>query len=169
MAEGGVVLTIDENELRDIVTGEIPSWKTQLPTAFQKKMQKVVVMLMTYVKQSKLTGQVLKVQTGTLRRSITGKVISEGTNTYGKVGTNVKYGVFWERGGTIPAHTIEPKRAKALHFFVQGKEVFCKSVYKPARQVEARPFLKPALEEKREQIVRMIGDVPMEVMMGEGQ
>jgi len=36
----------------------------------------------------------------------------------------------WIRGGTRP-HIIVPVRAKCLHFFVKGREVFTKRVYHP--------------------------------------
>ena len=50
------------------------------------------------VERDKLTGQVLHVRTGTLRRSISMKVESSGTKVLGIVGTNVGYGAAWEFG-----------------------------------------------------------------------
>lgn len=158
-----IEIHIDDSELQKIGT-KTKEWQKRLPAAFQKKMLQVVVMLMSYVKQKKLTGQVLKVKSGTLRRSISGKVEGSGRYTWGEVGTNVKYGVFWELGGTIPARTIRPKKMKALSFIWKGQKVVCKSVFQPSRKVTARPFLAPALKDKRDKIIEMVGNVPLEVI-----
>ena len=55
------------------------------------QVRNLAVMLSSYVKTNKLTGEVLKVQTGRLRRSITSKVLEQGSLVSGLVGTNVEY------------------------------------------------------------------------------
>jgi phage gpG-like protein len=61
------------------------------------------------VKGEKLTGQVLHVRTGTLRRSINQQIEETGTGIFAKVGTNVKYAAIHEYGfdgaETVRAHT----------------------------------------------------------------
>ena len=52
----------------------------------------------------------------------------------GVVGNNVRYIRMVAEGGTIPAHTIRPRRAKALRFQVGGKTVFAKSARIPQRR-----------------------------------
>ena len=53
----------------------------------------------------------------------------------GVVGNNVRYIRMVAQGGTIPARTIRPRRAKALRFQAGGKTVFAKKVNAPARRV----------------------------------
>lgn len=60
------------------------------------------------VKESKLTGQVLHVRSGTLRRSVNRRVEETPTSIVATVGTNVKYGKVHEYGFSgvvsIPGH-----------------------------------------------------------------
>jgi phage gpG-like protein len=53
--------------------------------------QRLAIKAQGVVKQDKLTGQVLHVRTGTLRRSINQLIEETATGVFGKVGTNVKY------------------------------------------------------------------------------
>lgn len=53
------------------------------------------------------------------------------------IGTNAVQARIHEFGGVIT-----PKRAKFLHFFVDGDEVFAKRVVIPAR-----PWLRPAIDQ----------------------
>ena len=62
------------------------------------EVRQLAVMLMGYVKTNKLTGEVLHVKTGRLRRSITAKVTEGGTLISGVVGTNVEYAAAHEFG-----------------------------------------------------------------------
>ncbi len=69
------------------------------------------------------------------------------------VGTDLEHGPYIEMG-TRP-HTIEPKRAQALHFFVGGNEVFTRRVQHPG--FAPIPFLRPALESNMSKIRRIFG------------
>lgn len=60
--------------------------------------QRLAIKAQGIVKQDKLTGQVLHVRTGTLRRSINQKLLETGTGVYGQIGTNVKYAAIHEFG-----------------------------------------------------------------------
>jgi len=79
--------------------------------------------------------------TGRLKMSIT----AYSDKTMAKAGTNVPYAAIHQYGGTIkiPPMIIRPKNVKALHFFMDGKEVFCKFARLPERNVRipARPFM----------------------------
>ncbi len=72
------------------------------------------------------------VDTGRLRDSITPKLAEENGISQGLVGTNVIYSPFVEYG-TQP-HIITPKTAKALHWKVDGQDVFAKFVRHPGSQ-----------------------------------
>ena len=132
-------------------------------TEVKATVQKLGHRLEGEVKAQFLTGQSLKVRTGRLRSSIThgaegplSRQESTPTSEIYYVGTNIKYGRAWELGFTVPAMTIRPVKAKALHFMIGGKDVFAMSANIPGRTVAARPFLKPELEAMRPLIVSEI-------------
>jgi phage gpG-like protein len=108
------------------------------------------------VQRDYLTGQVLKVQTGRLRGSITRGAPETRTRfestpvaAFGYVGTNVKYGRIWELTG-YAAHDVVAKGG-ALHFYAGGQELFRKRVHIPAQG--PRPFLVPALRQMQNEII----------------
>jgi len=96
----------------------IQRWRSIQSTALPRlvsRMQLEMNKLAEYVRANKLSGQVLKNRTGTLRRSIHGEATADGdTGVVGTVGTNVSYAKYFETTGTAP-HVIEATRAKALH------------------------------------------------------
>lgn len=63
-----------------------------------RTVQRLAIDLQGYVKADKLSGQVLHVRTGTLRRSINQEVQQSGSVIKGIVGTNVKYARIHEYG-----------------------------------------------------------------------
>jgi len=84
------------------------------------------------------------------------------------VGTNVSYARIQEQGGKIPAHPITPRVKRALAFkwpdapagmkpSKSGLFVF-KSINHPGAIIPAQPYLRPALEESRKDIEKIIGD-----------
>jgi len=82
--------------------------------------------------------EIVPVKTGKLRRSIHGRVYGN----LARIGSSVHYAPFIE-AGTKP-HVIVPVNAKALHFFIDGKEIFAKRVQHPG--FAPVPYLRPALE-----------------------
>jgi len=114
----------------------------RITSRLREAIQRAALDLMSFVKAKKLTGQVLNVRTGRLRRSITQRVETEADGKIvGLVGTNVSYGRTHELGfkGRVPvrAHTRK----------VGGKRV---PIRAHSRQVDIpkRPFLGPSLNEK---------------------
>lgn len=63
----------------------------RLAAALLNAMQRITLKIQTVVKEEKLTGQVLHVRTGTLRRSINRRIWISGDQINGAVGTNVEY------------------------------------------------------------------------------
>jgi hypothetical protein len=115
---------------------------------------KFTYVLMRRVMQDKLSGQVLNVRTGNLRRSIPRgtKVVESGDNIVGVVGLGddkkvAKYGRLHEYGGTIPAHVVEVKNKKALMWMSNGSPRFAKRVNIPAVKMPERSFLRSTLKE----------------------
>lgn len=84
--------------------------------------------------RNKASAKILQ-DTGNLRRSITYDIREDGEAV--AIGTSVPYAAIHQYGGKIriPARTIVPKKAKALRFIVNGKEVFAKSAKQKARTV----------------------------------
>ncbi|TXH41836.1 MAG: HK97 gp10 family phage protein [Desulfurellales bacterium] len=77
--------------------GQLRKWLLEAVTDATIRLQRGVV-------ADKLTGQVLSVRTGTLRRSINMRVEQTPTSITGIVGTNVHYGAIHEFGGTVQQH-----------------------------------------------------------------
>ncbi len=107
---------------------------------------------MTGMVKTKLSGEVLKVRTGRLRRSIHYEMNKATNRVEATVGTNVIYGKVHELGLTIPAHVVEPRRTKALRFQVGGKIVFAKRVNIPAVKMPQRSFLEASLRQMTPEI-----------------
>jgi hypothetical protein len=136
----------------------------QVPQRMKDEVDATVIKL-GYALQRKvqvdyLTGQVLRVRTGRLRSSIAQgssdsrtRFESTPNTSIAYVGTNVSYGVEWERG--IAARDIVPIRAKALRFEINGEVLFRKRAHIPAQA--PRKFLEPALFEMRPIILQQFG------------
>lgn len=103
-----------------------------------------------YVRTTKLSGQVLKNRTGTLRRSILPKAKYEGGELVGKVGTNVSYAKPHEFGGTfrVPAHSRMQTQAFGRPIAPVRVNVSAHTVRFPERA-----FLRPSLKEKRDEVM----------------
>lgn len=114
---------------------------------------RLVLRLQRKVMQQKLTGQVLRVRTGTLRRSIDQVVIADGNAIAGVVSTNVKYGRLHEFGfqgeQVVKAHLRTIKQAWGRPIAAKAVEVRAH-----ARTVDypARSFLRSSLREMRDEI-----------------
>lgn len=130
----------------------------RIPANAKKEVKKTVAALaltiLRKVKSEKLSGQVLRNRTGTLRRSINQRVDESGLGITGSVGTNLRYGKRWELGYTGPesvkAHSRTVKevwgRALAAPISVHVR-AFTRKL-----DIKARPFLRPVLEEMRDEI-----------------
>ena len=128
------------------------------PGSVQVSMVRVVmrlaIMLQRHVKARKLTGQVLNVQSGTLRRSITYRVLNTGQTVYGIVGTNVKYARIHEYGGTVTiseqVRTVKLKSTvpEALKGMVYAGDTFrTNTIRKHTAKYPERSFLRSSLKE----------------------
>jgi phage gpG-like protein len=122
--------------------------------AVEREVRRITIDLQRRVKEKKLSGQVLNVRSGRLRRSINQRVRVLGDSIRGTVGTNVNYGAAWERGFTVPERDIFPKDKKAL--FWPGARHPVAHVHQAERKEAARPFLVPSLDEMRVEIPRRI-------------
>jgi phage gpG-like protein len=111
--------------------------------------QRETLELQRHVVEDKLTGQVLHVRTGTLRRSITQVVVERGGAIIGRVGTTLRYGLAHEFGMTIHHPGSRVRHAKALHWQVGGKDVFAMWTRPHDIKLPERSFLRSALRDRR--------------------
>jgi phage gpG-like protein len=114
----------------------------RITSRLRDAIQRAALDLMSYVKARKLTGQVLNVRTGRLRRSITQRVeVEPGGKIVGLVVTNVSYGRVHELGfkGRVAVRAHSRK--------VKGKTVPIRAHLRRV-DIPKRPFLGPSLNEK---------------------
>lgn len=126
--------------------------------AVRKTMGRLVLELLVKVKQDKLSGQVLNVRTGRLRRSINQRVEVSGNEISGIVGTNVEYGKFHEYG---LGKKIKADLKKKRDGFKAGLKASKPSL--TADDLPPRSFLRSALREmeqhNHEEIERAVKEV----------
>ena len=142
------------------VVADLQQSADQAPAVVFRTVQSLGLELLAKVKADKLTGQVLKVQTGRLRRSTNEKTVVEGSSITSTVGTNVVYGRFWELGfsGDVNVRAHVRKTAKGAQAMVRAHQ---RRVNQPAR-----PFLKPALEEMRARVLQQLTQAAKAVASG---
>ncbi len=138
-----------------------------LRAALIRKTSVLTLMLEAKVK-AKLSGQVLNVVTGALRRSIQRRVTSTESSVKGEVYSagDVKYAGIHEHGGTTPPHTIIPNKAQALSFVFMGKQAFFAKVNHPGSKIPERSYMRSSLREMRETIVSGYRDVIIQTARG---
>ena len=120
--------------------------------ALRSQLYAEVGMLASYIQREKLSGQILKNRKGHLRRSIFHTVTNSGSQIVGTVGVGleVPYGRYQEYGAQIPERV--PVKAKALRWYVGGSPVF--AMRARAFTLPARPFMRPSLDEKADEITQ---------------
>jgi len=139
--------------LKETVAG-LRAMPETVQAAIRRAVERQTLALQEHVQRDKLSGQVLHVVTGALRRSIHSTQSEQGAVFRGEVASSgdVKYGAIHEFGGTTKAHDIYPKNAKALHFFAGGNEIFAKVVHHPGSRMPERSFLRSALGDRAQAI-----------------
>lgn len=132
----------------------------QVHQAIRAKVYTLTLLLEAHIKLNKLSGQVLKTQSGRLKRSIQSSVIDDGEIIRGRVFStgDVPYAGIHEFGGRTSPHLISPVKAQALAFMYSGKLVFAKLVRHPGSVMPERSFMRSGLQDMRDQIVREMTD-----------
>lgn len=138
---------------------KIGGYSNRLHDELLPAMKTIGLELQTKVQDEKLSGQVLKVETGALRRSI-----HESTDDQGQLITtqvfssgDVKYAAIHEFGGTTGPHEILPVKGKVLAFPMGGEMVFTTKVNHPGSKMPERSFMRSSLKEMQSEIVAEIG------------
>ncbi len=142
------MITIERIDDAEIIA-KLKSMPAKLRRTLQATTKLLAVELEDYVTSRKLSGQVLKVRTGRLRRSINNSVEATENTVTGKVYSSgdVKYAAIHEYGGTIQIPEIRPTKAQALAFMVGGKQVFAKFVRAHSVHMPERSYLRSSLRE----------------------
>jgi phage gpG-like protein len=169
MAEGVRIIIRNAADVQARV-GQLP---VQATAALRKALSRSLDIVYRRI-AANLTGRMLKVDTGRLRQSI--QYSMEIANLRGRIGTNVEYAAIHEYGGQTRPHKISAVHAGSLRFvnpgFVgplrltkkgkiakrqtAGSLVFTQSVNHPGSTMPARPYMRPALAESREEIVALM-------------
>ncbi len=118
-----------------------------------------------------VTGRVLHIRTGRLAGDIdqNARILPDGF----RVGVRVRYGIGWELGFEIPAHTIRPKagrvsnsltksgkpRRAMLAIPTSGGIIYRPYANQPARSVAARPFIYPAIKGQENKLIELQGKI----------
>lgn len=146
-----VVLTGDRE-----VIAQIDRMPASVRVMLRRKIRSLALRLKAKIQKGKLSGQVLNVVTGALRRSIDQRVSEDAHSVMGEVFSSgdVKYARIHEFGGKTRAHDIFPKKADALSFMMGGRQVFAKVVHHPGSQMPERSFMRSSLREMATTIQR---------------
>lgn len=151
------VITTNAGEVRKEIESELSSFQKNLK--FQ--VFRALTILEAEILQNLRSRSGLRVRSGTLLNSIgaSKKVYEEaGGNVVGEIGSQgVPYAAIHEFGGTTKPHRIEPRNARVLAFQANGQDVFAKFVNHPGSVIPARPYLRPALAAKEDEILQTFG------------
>lgn len=146
-------------------------------TVITAKVAALTLKLEARVKR-KLSGEVLNVRSGALRRSIAQKVEATLAAVVGRVFSSgdVKYARIHELGGKTKPHVIVPKNGKALRFGYAGvigaegaygpSVVFAKKVNHPGSVIPKRSYLASSLKEMAEDILRELKEAAVQGARG---
>ena len=125
--------------------------RARLLADLKTEIRRVAVDVTAHVKDRKLSGQVLNVQTGRLRRSINYRVTETGTGIEARVGTNVEYARIHEFGFKGTVNVREHMR--------KGKQAFKVRAHTRRVNLPERSFLRSSLSDMRQDIDSRIARV----------
>lgn len=131
----------------DELRAKVAVYAPNLVSRFTRMMNRLVITLQRNVKADKLSGQVLNVRTGRLRRSINTRMEGENTpSVAGYVGTNVVYGRAQEYGfhGVVTVRESLRKQTKAFGKSIEPVDVVVRSHTRHVNLPE-HSFLRSAL------------------------
>lgn len=142
----------------DAVAKKLAALPDHIKDEVKRSLVGVCLKLVAKIKSEKLSGQVLNVKTGTLRRSISYQVVDNANELTAQVGSNVAYAAAHEYGfhGTVSVreHLREIKQAfgKSLK---EPKTVMVRA-HSMRMNIPERSFLRSAIEEMAPEIQQQI-------------
>lgn len=120
-------------------------------------MYRLAIMLQRKVKTEKLSGQVLHVRSGTLRRSISQRVTVEGGLLTGVVGTNLKYGRVHEYGGRVSIREhVRKSRIGTIYTVRQHDRTFPERSFLRSSLAELLPTIRKELQVAARQSIKAV-------------
>lgn len=146
---------------REAAVARFRDRRARVVGAVYTEMGSQMARLAEYVRASKLSGQVLKNRTGTLRRSIHGEAAVDGNTVTGKTGTNVEYAHVHEDGGLF--HIPEHQRQLTMVFGRPIEPRFI-SVRAHTANFPQRAFLRPSMAERKAGITAALNRTVKQVM-----
>jgi phage gpG-like protein len=123
--------------------------------AVRAEMQEQTLGLLGYIKDEKLSGQVVHQRSRNLKNSGFTEVEEGGGEITGFVGfgRTVPYAAILNYGGKTSPHLIQASNAQALMFVNrEGNTIFAKLVHHPGSNFPERNYLETSLEERAEVI-----------------
>ena len=165
MADGWIKLDFSSSKL-DALREHLTKKASQIHQALFVRVSAIMAQLQTKIITTKLSGQVLKKQTGLLQSSVRLlPTTSDGSTITGSVA------VTGPRRDVAMIHTMGMNRAfevmavkrKALAWAgADGKMVFARRVMHPP--IPAKPFMWPTLEESKDEIIAELGRTVADVL-----
>lgn len=146
-------LTVDIDDTH--VQARLANMPANVRLALQRKRDVLMLTLEARAKQNAPVGPNTKTHSGgQLRRSIFSKPEDTATSVVGVVatGADTKYARIQELGGTIQIPDIYPTKAKALHFIIDGKDIFVKHVRAHTVTIPPKYYMRDALQSMVTQI-----------------
>lgn len=146
-----------ESQIRIDINLNFDAVKKQVNDSVSQAVMVEGIRLSSYIKQYKLTNQVLNVRTGRLRNSIHSD-FHAGTNYFqSKISTNVKYAPAHEYGfrGVVQVKSHKRKINKVWGRVIPTKEIMIGSFARHMNLPE-RSFMRTALDEQENNIVKAI-------------
>lgn len=152
-------LTVDSKQANTYLMG----YPTKLRDRILTAVKRLAIELQGYVKQNKLSGQVLHTVTGTLRRSINQEVNETPTSIIATVGTNVNYAHVQEYGFkgdvSVGAYVRTMKSGK---WNIKGEGDGGVAGYTMTINMPERSFLRSALEDFQTKIIDQLTEAAHE-------
>lgn len=139
----------------------VSSMDKNVHDAILRKMTVLGIQLEGYIKTSKLDGQVLQKRTGRLQSSIQSETEDAAdivTTTVFSNASAAPYNRAQEYGAVIPDRY--PVNAKALHFFIGGKEFFVK--HAKGFTLKERSYMRTSLAEWKQRIIEGLRQAAIE-------
>lgn len=138
----------------DALAKKLSKLPQDIRSEVKASMTRLCLKLVAKVKSDKLSGQVLKVRTGTLRRSVSYRVVDTPTELAGYVGTNVKYAAAHEYGFAGTVTIREHLRTVKQAFGKSLKEPTVATVRSHSRKVNLpeRSFIRSAIRDMEPEI-----------------
>lgn len=129
------------------VASRFLSLRPRIKAQVSETVRRLTIGLQAHVKADKLSGQVLKNRTGTLRRSINSRITDSGESVIGSVGTNISYARIHEYGfnGTV---TVREHLRKT-----QSGRMATVRAHSMRMNIPKRSFLRSALDDMRPAIL----------------